>query len=401
MSTQDLFVEVVTRSDITAVEFGRRYFELLGEHAPRWCPGKYGFSEPVRAPFSMEALPDAWKPWLLWKSKRRGVAWGAVDMPVAAHERHSTLFVNAVLRESNSQLSALVQSLGESFCPDYGYAHLLTAKEIRGYNRPEVARWNDGPLMSVPLHLLQEAIPDLYWANLFGPPYVELFGAERIASAPVHSVVELSPDVFYLQLTPRIEDVYDQTRFNHHRDLAKEHLGIDAFWRPDGRPGDYRQPDFKLPGADELEAFQGDASTEDVERVLKACHDLPISPVLVQKALELADDSLSPSEPFNPFAAVWNSDGKVEFLAGIGDLAGMEPETLAELGRSVAPQATVTKGAGLITCTAVSIKSAEREVSAELRLVLYAGSEQCALRICVQQRDEDEMDVRMVQLVDA
>lgn len=399
---QDLFVDITTRNNITSVDAGRRYFELLDEHAPRWYPGKYGFSEPMRTPFSVETLHEAWKPKLLWKTKQGGVAWGAVDMPVAAHQRHSDIFINAVHHESDSlTVPALMRSVGEAFAPDYGYAHLLTVEEIREYSRPEVAQWSDGPFMSVPLHLLQESLPDLYWANLLGPPYVELFGAERIASTPAHLVVEVAPDVFYLQLTSDVEDVYDLAGFNNHRSLAKEHLGVDAFWRADASLDDYERPDFRLPQPSVRTTTQTRKSNEHVQRILNACSDLSVPSALVDKTLEYADDSLAPEEPFSPFALVCYSDGETEFFAGMGELADMDADTLAELARSAASRAADAKDAAFVTCTASPSGSTEAEMDAELQVRIVAGGAECELTIVVRRLTQGTLHVETVRRVNA
>ncbi len=71
---------------------------------------------------------------------------------------------------------------------------------------------------------------------VLGPAYVEMFGAERIASAPAHLVEELGGDHFYLQLTAGLSDPVEQPeQVDAVRQGVLDHLGRDAFWQPGQR----------------------------------------------------------------------------------------------------------------------------------------------------------------------
>ncbi|WP_155634030.1 hypothetical protein [Burkholderia cepacia] len=93
----------------------------------------------------------------------------------------------------------------------------------------ESAPYGDGFLLST--HVLRHWLPDVFWATVFGPPYVKLFGKERLLSAPVSIAKELAEDVVYLQLTDSIGDVVvDPFALRERRDGVKRHLNIDAFF---------------------------------------------------------------------------------------------------------------------------------------------------------------------------
>jgi hypothetical protein len=104
------------------------------------------------------------------------------------------------------------------------------------------------PVFAVSERGLKECLPDLAWGNIFGPPYVELFGgADRMRSVPAPLVIELGPERFFLQLTDDISDVqHDRAALTAAREAAKEHLGADCFA---GFPGSLRAP--RLPMAAE------------------------------------------------------------------------------------------------------------------------------------------------------
>ncbi|WP_338510320.1 hypothetical protein [Burkholderia gladioli] len=93
----------------------------------------------------------------------------------------------------------------------------------------ESAPYGDRFMMST--HVLRHWLPDVFWANVFGPPYVKLFGKERLLSAPVSVAKELAGDMVYLQLTDSIGDVaVDPLALRNCRDRVKRHLNIDAFF---------------------------------------------------------------------------------------------------------------------------------------------------------------------------
>jgi hypothetical protein len=62
-------------------------------------------------------------------------------------------------------------------------------------------------------------------------------------------VEEYAADHFYIQPTPRLSDAADdRPAFLAAQAAAKDHLGADAFWRPDA--GIYRAPNFARPLAE-------------------------------------------------------------------------------------------------------------------------------------------------------
>jgi hypothetical protein len=86
----------------------------------------------------------------------------------------------------------------------------------------------------VPTVQLELCLPDLFWANVLGPPYTQMFGADRLATAPAHLVEEIAPGTFYLQLSERIEDIHEHPdQLDRARVEVKEHLGVNAFWHPE------------------------------------------------------------------------------------------------------------------------------------------------------------------------
>lgn len=63
---------------------------------------------------------------------------------------------------------------------------------------------SDNPLVqkenSIATQLIKRGMPDLFWAQIFGKAYVDLFGLDKLLSSPAYQVEQLTPDAVYVQL---------------------------------------------------------------------------------------------------------------------------------------------------------------------------------------------------------
>ena len=72
---------------------------------------------------------------------------------------------------------------------------------------------------------LQVRHPELHWMNFFGKPYIELFGSEKLLTAPCYRVEAVANDVIALQLSEcPFSPIPSDTRL-----AVKNHLNPDAF----------------------------------------------------------------------------------------------------------------------------------------------------------------------------
>jgi hypothetical protein len=76
---------------------------------------------------------------------------------------------------------------------------------------------------------LERCLRGVYWANWFGPDYVNFFGQERIQSAPCHRTIRLPDGGFLLVTTPRPFDS-ERPEGKRAERLLLDHLGADAFF---------------------------------------------------------------------------------------------------------------------------------------------------------------------------
>jgi hypothetical protein len=221
--------------------------------APSAVPTKYGYWEPLRSPFKMDQLESVLERWpsdLLWKRDRPRVS-GSFFW--SGDKDGTTVEVSAGQQDSLvTELTGLLQRWAVQLRADFGLLHVLTAADIRVGVQSGAVQHLDKEgrrsVLTVFRRHLRRYCPNLYWATIVGPPYVELFGRERVRSLPAYQVEELAPDLFYVQLTEQIGDVRERPgEFEAARDRAKAHLGGDAFFEVAlGRDHGYRVPQFQL-----------------------------------------------------------------------------------------------------------------------------------------------------------
>jgi hypothetical protein len=245
---------LLTPDPLAAAADGRDLLELLARHTPGWLPDRWGHEEPLRHRWRDGAVDDFWSGSdVFWTGGADGGV-GKLRGPRAAHSSLSLAAAPGALDGPPGQaaVAALLRDLARRFGGDYGHLHLLVEAEDAPLASLGARGAGQGrPYLFLTARELERWLPELYWAVVLGPPYVELVGAARLRSAPAAVVEELAPDRFYLQLTDRLADVRDRRdRFEAARAAVKAHLGADLFWQAArGAGGAYRAPRFARPGA--------------------------------------------------------------------------------------------------------------------------------------------------------
>ena len=238
-------------------------------------PAKYDTNEPIRKRFDKAKIADISKRLMgensfLWKSANK-YTWGAIDLREGRGKQSAALSVYTDIEKHDDPngLTALLEKVVTRFGCTYGYIHYL-AKE-------DALKWIDTgtvmgggpsthPLLGVSRIALRCCLPDLYWCNIFGPEYVDLFGRDRIITSPAPSVKELKQGIFSIQLSESALDF--QTNYpemNAIRERIKEHLGFDCFFNYLTKSqGSYRIPNL---GWTEIPRHQ--LTTDDIMDLLQ------------------------------------------------------------------------------------------------------------------------------------
>jgi len=240
----------LVRASFSSLDDARVLLDLLNRDIPSFFPEKHGSSEPLRDAFDDNGVAQAWQSRYMW-SASLGRVEGTVFKREFEHEPHSTVLIRAEPETvSQSEAVSFLQHLSNAFQADFAFAHVLT-KEESELGAPGVYGFadtaGDEPLLTISTRILSRFIPDVYWATIFGPPYVSLFGGQKLLSTPVADAHLIDDERMYLQMTPTLGDIrLNYEGFERARARIKEHLDHRAFWQR----GDwnlrqqYRAPDF-------------------------------------------------------------------------------------------------------------------------------------------------------------
>ena len=211
-------------------------------------PTRYGEVQPFRSTFDRTRVAEMAQSLLsassfYWDCERR-VASGTISPQHGRGRKSASLSVLTSVERLDPPeiLIDFLQKAASRLGAIIGYVHRLCKVDSQR------AAVSDGsPRLGLYRWQLVRCIPDLYWANVFGPEYVALFGgAERVRSAPAPVVRELAPDTFYIQLSGSMLDF--ETRYaeiSAVREQVKQHLGADCFFDYEAKfAKKYRVPDL-------------------------------------------------------------------------------------------------------------------------------------------------------------
>lgn len=228
---------LATRTTFDDPEDSFKILRAWRDVAPELFPELLDSQEPMRERITPETIETS-------RASRFGPTWYAIRKRprlyahlMRAARDHGTLSVSAYDRTDVPVVAGRIAELIDSWSavtePDYGMVHVLCEPErieasalgrgdIDGDDRLGAdASWGFTAQ-------LRTGLPTLYWRNLFGRPYVQLFGRGRLASAPAHAVIE-RPWGYVLQLTPRPPDEASYPEYRAVRERVIDHLGRGAF----------------------------------------------------------------------------------------------------------------------------------------------------------------------------
>lgn len=254
----ELLINILTPEKLVSQASGKKVLELLDSIYPDFSPEKYGSYEPLRQIYDAkhpEKALEIWGKAFLWKRKNprvEGTIWPAWGPRLT----HTWLTLSIEARKADNQkIADFLQQASVSLDADFAFAHILTEFDItRGNSNgtifcldPIKKRFS----LTVTTKELLKYIPDIYWATVFGQPYVQHFGRDKILSAPAHIVRELNNGSIYLQISESPLDLVTEPAYlDLVRQAIKNHLNQDSFFDA-AKPLDhiYSTPKFEL-GAD-------------------------------------------------------------------------------------------------------------------------------------------------------
>lgn len=213
-------------------------FMALVEHfietLPDYAPERWNLVEPINKPFDLATIRElmprpGYNYDFLWKrvSKPKGWGWFYKRKITPRYTSHAAHLMHLDVRRHEVEgLPCYLKSASSRFGVDYGFCDTMVEQYIE---------WNSltSGVYGCFSSNLTRWLPDLRWAQVFGPPYVRLFGLERLLSSPAYKVEQIGPEAVYLQLSESLFDMHEQYEaVDAERQKVKAHLDDNIFFDP-------------------------------------------------------------------------------------------------------------------------------------------------------------------------
>ena len=201
-------------------KLAQEFFEILEEAGEEYKPTKLGVGEPLRISYSMENAKNIWMKsainqqygGILFKGESM---FGSIGWNTPNTSNDIWLEIASDLLATHLEVQKFITLLKKLFIffnGVYGNAH-----------------HSSNSIYSSGLDY-RTCLPGITWMNIFGKPYVKLFGRDVIETAPCE-VDEFAENCFMLLTADR--PVRANPDLFKIQDKVKNHLGIDAFDRKD------------------------------------------------------------------------------------------------------------------------------------------------------------------------
>lgn len=224
----EILLHFLTLKDISQRSVAQELFTSLLRIAPDYMFERYDIYEPLRKKYEGDMEPFL----KLWEEDEGGVWWARRSAPRVEGggmrgRIHKALSLNARFRKKDTAGAVeLFKEWVEILEPDVALVTL-------GGSRPEDDRaheiWGAMDVDFNSFSLYAVGLPGVPWGFWLGRPYVGLFGAEKLESAPVHNV-EKRGEGYFLQLSEHLEDMKEKNaELVALAEEVKVHLGEDAF----------------------------------------------------------------------------------------------------------------------------------------------------------------------------
>lgn len=249
-SKNELVMSFIYRESFTDFDKGRELFEIL-MHSD-FLPNKYSiWPTNKKEEFSYEKinvfLNEKWMPFnkydpnkkcnaatieWLYIYKTAGVKyWGDIMRnggEDAKFQSQISFYIDAISLKEASKVKELVFNLLSYAKVDFARLQFYSGEEVFAGRRGE-----EPNSTLVARQLSEQCLPDLYNISIWGKPYIEFFGREKLMSAPCYKVEDLPSGDIWMQLAPHVYDEKGSwSAIKDVRAKVKAHLDNNAFYDP-------------------------------------------------------------------------------------------------------------------------------------------------------------------------
>lgn len=200
------------------IESAEEFFQMLRETGEEYIPTKIGLGEPLRTPYSIESAKEMWmesgadRPHGGILFKNRWI-FGSSDWSNRDNSNMFGLSIASKCVSTDTDVKRLVSLAKRLF---------VWCNGVYGYVRHE------SNSVYTPGLDYKTCLGGITWLNLFGKPYVDMFGRDVILTAPC-KVEEFAENCFMLSTAGKPGRV--NLELLEVQEKVKSHLGEDAFCR--------------------------------------------------------------------------------------------------------------------------------------------------------------------------
>ena len=274
---KEFHLNILTPRQLASRQEAEAILQLLCDVYPVLMPDRYGTYQPFRRvfdPANPDELLSMWRNGIYWE-RRRPLVEGSVGVPSPRQHIHGSVDISIDAHKADvGSLVRFMQEVSSRLNADFAQLHFLTEHDIPAIHANKTGCCSDPKrgryFLMVTTYNLRKSIPDLYWATILGPAYLEHFGRDRILTAPAPIVKELDSGCIYMQLSESPFDLEtDYESVDAVRRAVKAHLNKNSFFDP-ALPEDhvYSVPEFHLEIAADQEPSPGIAGATDQENTV-------------------------------------------------------------------------------------------------------------------------------------
>jgi hypothetical protein len=225
---------------------GWNFFKEMEKYIPDFLPTKIDHYQIKDKEFKLTSAEDFKKYWNFefWFNKKTVLEGVVVLKDFQRHHTRITSEIRFKFTKSQESIQNFFCAVSKKVNSDISVLEYPFKEELPFRRENETASGENWQLIAFPPILLIKYLPNLYSCQVFGKSYVDLFGMDKLLSAPAPIVKKISDSQVYLQLKKDLDDVsYEELETN--RALVKKHLGEDAFFQIEkGRNYKYKVPNF-------------------------------------------------------------------------------------------------------------------------------------------------------------
>lgn len=221
-----------TRLNLKEQKIGQRLIELIYSYGQEFAPELFDDGKRL-VPISSTNLDILMKKWtylnnVLMRREKSFASETAISMGLMA----SGGFYNVVLwvEESYFELQVRTENFLQISVDLYDLLHPVYGKIHQTQDSIKMATIQDPKYGQtvVPVDL-RKGLPNIYWANFFGPEYVNVIGRSKLLSAPCEKIKELSDGgILFLTTTSPLAP---SEKMSHAKQKAvRDYLGEHIFY---------------------------------------------------------------------------------------------------------------------------------------------------------------------------